>query len=94
MSGVAVAAGAKILGLVAQAFPGGGFTILAVLSSSHCAVHSWPEYGLVTVELFACSSEMDRSAVARVVRDLLEADSVRVSWSEVCIPDPEVRDVD
>ena len=68
--------------LLSEAVRAGGFTLLhhhvhrfspqgvtgaAVLSESHVAVHSWPEHGLLFVDLATCSGEAaTHAAFARI----------------------------
>lgn len=33
-------------------FPGGGFTGVICLTESHISIHTWPEYGLFTYDVF------------------------------------------
>ena len=37
-----------------HAFPGGGVTGVILLSESHIALHSYPEYGFMAVDIFSC----------------------------------------
>jgi S-adenosylmethionine decarboxylase len=68
--------------LMSEAVAAGGFTLLhrhvhrftpqgvtgaAVLSESHVAVHSWPEHGVLFVDLATCSGEaVTRAAFDRI----------------------------
>lgn len=40
------------LGEVYHDFPGGGFTALICLSESHISLHTWPEHGLVNLDIY------------------------------------------
>lgn len=40
------------LGEVYHDFPGGGFTAVICLSESHISLHSWPEHGLVNLDIY------------------------------------------
>lgn len=48
----------------------GGVTGMVLLAESHLAVHTWPESGHVTVDVFVCNMSADNTQRAR---DLLEA---------------------
>jgi S-adenosylmethionine decarboxylase len=51
----AVAAGdGHVLDESAVVFPNGAVTLVLVLAESHLSVHTWPEEGLVAVDLFSC----------------------------------------
>lgn len=40
------------VGTVYHAFPGGGFTAVVCLTESHLSIHTWPEHGRVTFDVF------------------------------------------
>ena len=40
------------LGSVYHDFPSGGFTAVICLAESHLSVHTWPETGLITFDVF------------------------------------------
>lgn len=48
------AADSQILETVTHRFTPQGITVLAVLADSHLAVHSWPERGWLTLDMFTC----------------------------------------
>lgn len=48
----------------------GGFTGMLLLAESHLAIHTWPERGGVTLDVYVCNFTEDNSAKAR---DLLQA---------------------
>jgi spermidine synthase/S-adenosylmethionine decarboxylase len=69
------------LTVVAEAFHGfgtaaapAGATGAVVLAESHLAVHTWPELGSVTVDLYVCNFSQDnRAAAERAFRRLESA---------------------
>lgn len=44
-------------------FEGGGYTAVHCLTESHIAVHTWPEYNVVTFDVFLCNYLKDNNAV-------------------------------
>jgi S-adenosylmethionine decarboxylase proenzyme len=40
-------------------FPVHGVTGVAIISESHVAVHTWPEYGYAAVDIFTCNMDVD-----------------------------------
>lgn len=40
------------IGEVYHDFPGGGYTAVVCLTESHISVHTWPEFGVVTFDVF------------------------------------------
>lgn len=62
----------KVLRSAAQQFPNHGMTLFCILAESHLAIHTWPEKGLVNVDLFLCNYSRNNHHKARaVVRDLV-----------------------
>ncbi|AUC55768.1 adenosylmethionine decarboxylase [Sagittula sp. P11] len=52
-----LAAGATVLQVAAHDFGArAGFTGFALLAESHISVHTWPEFGIATVDIFMCGS--------------------------------------
>lgn len=47
--------GLSLVGSTWHIFPNSGATYLAVLQESHLALHSWPEYELILLDIFICS---------------------------------------
>ncbi|HTN44718.1 MAG TPA: S-adenosylmethionine decarboxylase [Flavipsychrobacter sp.] len=52
------------VGEVYHPFPGGGFTASVCLTESHVSIHTWPEYGLATFDVFLSSYREDNSKKA------------------------------
>ncbi|MCC6248400.1 MAG: adenosylmethionine decarboxylase [Rubrivivax sp.] len=53
--------------------PGGGVTGVVLLAESHLAVHTWPELGAVTLDVYVCNLSADNSGRAEQVVAALEA---------------------
>jgi S-adenosylmethionine decarboxylase len=49
-----VASGATILSSTEKIFDNNGFTILYLLSESHCSIHTYPENNSLFTDLFTC----------------------------------------
>ncbi|WP_035566051.1 S-adenosylmethionine decarboxylase family protein [Hymenobacter sp. IS2118] len=43
----------------------GGFTAVLALTESHLSIHTWPEYGLATFDVFLSNFRRDNAAVVR-----------------------------
>lgn len=50
---------AEVRGEAAHFFEPWGLTVLLLLSKSHIAIHTWPEYGYVALDIFFCGEEED-----------------------------------
>jgi S-adenosylmethionine decarboxylase len=48
-----------------------GITGVVLLAESHLAVHTWPENGAVTLDVYVCNAGTDNSARARALLELL-----------------------
>ncbi len=53
--------------------PPGGVTGVVLLAESHLAVHTWPELGAVTLDVYVCNVSADQSARAQALAAALEA---------------------
>ena len=51
-------------------FPNGAITLVLVLAESHLSIHTWPEEGMVAIDLFSCGAIDGRQVVDHLVRDL------------------------
>jgi S-adenosylmethionine decarboxylase len=49
----------------------GGITGVVLLAESHLAVHTWPELGAVTLDVYVCNYGGDNSDKARALLDAL-----------------------
>ena len=61
---------------VAQAFhefPAGGATGVVVLAESHLAVHTWPEIGAVTLDIYVCNYSQDNREAAEAAFGALQS---------------------
>jgi S-adenosylmethionine decarboxylase len=52
---------------------GGGVTGVVLLAESHLAVHTWPELGAVTLDVYVCNFSGDNSDRAQTLLAELEA---------------------
>jgi S-adenosylmethionine decarboxylase len=68
--------------------PPGGVTGFALLSESHLACHTYPEYGLATINLYCCRARPEWRW-AECLRDMLGASNVRVRAIERALVEAE-----
>jgi len=65
-------AGLFDVGRLFHAFPGeGGVTGTVVLAESHLSVHTWPEHGYVSLDVYVCNYTSDNSHKARGLAERL-----------------------
>lgn len=55
----------KILHYYFYKFKPQGVTAFLLLSASHISIHSWPEYGYVACDVFACGKKNDTDAIIK-----------------------------
>jgi S-adenosylmethionine decarboxylase len=51
--------------------PPGGVTGVVLLAESHLALHTWPELGAVTLDVYVCNVSGDHSERAQALMDCL-----------------------
>jgi S-adenosylmethionine decarboxylase proenzyme len=82
LTAVAVAAveagGGHVLDVSHVVFPNGALTLVLILAESHLSVHTWPEEGLVAIDLFSCGAIDGEAVIAALVNDL-RLNSVAIS---------------
>ena len=66
--------GLQAVGELFHTFPApGGVTGVVLLAESHLAVHTWPELGAVTLDVYVCNLHGDHSAKAEALMAQLQA---------------------
>lgn len=66
------AAGLTIVGDRFHQFDPQGVTGAVILAESHLAVHTWPEMGSVTIDVYVCNFTTDNTTKARRLFEELE----------------------
>ena len=56
--------GATIVTDVFHRFAPQGVSGVVVIAESHLAIHTWPEFGIASIDLFSCSDRIADSALA------------------------------
>lgn len=78
LRGALIEAGATVCGMIDKRFEPHGVTVLALLSESHASIHSYPELGVVFVDVFTCGDSADAGQAVRLLRDELAASQANV----------------
>lgn len=52
-----------------------GISAVAVITTSHISIHTWPEYGYAAVDIFSCQEDIPEE-IYRLMADLLKAGRV------------------
>lgn len=59
--------GLSKVGEVYHDFEGGGFTAVICLTESHLSIHTWPEFGLATFDIFLSNYQRDNHDKVRSI---------------------------
>lgn len=65
LEAIAAAGLTRVNHLFHQFAPGSGITGVVLLAESHIALHTWPEMGGVTLDVYVCNYGQDNSAKAQ-----------------------------
>jgi S-adenosylmethionine decarboxylase proenzyme len=52
-----------------------GVSGVVVISESHLAVHTWPEYGYAAVDVFTCGTEIDPWVAQKYIAEGLQSEN-------------------
>lgn len=62
------------LGHIEHTFEGsGGYTAVHCLTESHISIHTWPEFGLCTCDVFLSNFKRDNSPIVRAISEAIVA---------------------
>lgn len=74
---VANTANMKVVGKTTHQFEPEGATCVLLLEQSHFAIHTWPEHGSATVEIFSCVGQGQVQQALTLVKNAMQAAIVR-----------------
>lgn len=75
MKGI-IESGATILSSTEKVFDNNGFTILFLLSESHCSIHTYPENNSLFTDLFTCGDTCDYTKYEKIMVDYLKPQKI------------------
>lgn len=58
-----------------------GLSVILVIAESHMAVHTWPEYGYMHIDVFTCSDKTNIKSLKAVLKK--EIPSIRISVGKI-----------
>ena len=67
---------ATILRIIGEKFEPQGVTLLALLSESHCSIHTWPEIGYAAIDLYTCGDTTQSHKASEFLKYKLGAKKV------------------
>jgi len=76
MVNAAVIAGAEVVEVVFHKFSPYGVSGVVVISESHLAIHTWPEYGFASADLFTCGDHINPWKAFEYLNEFLQAEQV------------------
>ena len=62
----------KEVGRVVHAFDGAGFTAVVCLTESHLSIHTWPEYGHLTFDVFLSNFSRNNDNACRTLYEMVQ----------------------
>ena len=68
--------GAYIVEECSHKFSPIGITYIAVISTSHFSIHTWPEYGYAAIDIFSCDKKVPDS-IGEFLKNAFEAKSIK-----------------
>ena len=74
MINAALEAGADIREVVFHKFSPQGVSGVVVISESHLAIHTWPEYGYAAIDVFTCGYTVDPWVCCNYLKHHIDAD--------------------
>jgi S-adenosylmethionine decarboxylase len=71
-------AGATVVQRVSHTFPDEGITCVLILGESHATLHTWPETGAVSIDIFTSSPNLDSLSAIEELGRSFGADGMSV----------------
>ena len=96
MEQAAEAAGATIVNSTFHHFSPHGVSGVVVIEESHLAVHTWPEYGHASVDLFTCGEAVNPWVACAELKNHFKAariSATELSRAERLLPEEKKRDI-
>jgi len=76
MTQAALEAGAEVKETIFHQFSPQGVSGVVVISESHLAIHSWPEYGYAAVDVFTCGQAVNPWESCNYLKEALSAQNM------------------
>ena len=71
-----------------------GVSGVVVIAESHMAIHTWPEFSCVAVDIFTCSEKMDTQKAIDYLAKAFQAKKIKIQKIERCYnQSPEATDL-
>jgi S-adenosylmethionine decarboxylase len=83
----ALESGATVVDKVFHQFSPHGISGVVIISESHLAIHTWPEFGYAAVDVFTCGDTIDHARLQQALIGFFQAKSHTVTTIFRGIPD-------
>ena len=74
--------GMTTLGNQSHLLPGGGLTVVFLLSESHMSIHTWPEHSFAALDIYTCGNSMAADRLVTSMHALLRPGAAKISYIE------------
>ncbi len=85
------AGGGHVLDTSHVVFPNGAVTLVLILAESHLSIHTWPEEGLIALDLFSCGAIDGQRVIDELAASLCLADTSVHRVQRGVTPSPGAR---
>ncbi len=76
MTDAALQAGAEVREVTFHQFAPQGVSGVVIVSESHLAIHTFPEHGYASIDVFTCGKRIDPRKAASIIAQKLEANRI------------------
>ncbi|MFS8500776.1 MAG: adenosylmethionine decarboxylase [Caldicoprobacter sp.] len=76
MTEAALQAGAEVREVTFHQFAPQGVSGVVIVSESHLAIHTFPEHGYASIDVFTCGKRIDPKKAASLIAQKLEANKI------------------
>lgn len=56
-----------------------GVSAYAIITTSHVAIHTWPEYGFAAIDIFSCKSEI-KTSIEPCIKEYLNTKKINATY--------------
>lgn len=78
LESAATQSGSKVVGKCMHEFSPHGLTGVVVIAESHLAIHTWPEYRSICIDLFSCSQHIRSDIAIEILRTSFQPKQVSI----------------
>jgi len=82
LENAATASGATVIQTISKKFEPQGVTVICLLSESHISIHTWPEEGKASVDVYTCGNNCNPKIGCDIIVQRLHAQNHTLSYIE------------